>query len=169
MPVTENAAKFADAANVGFGQWKHLENTLGDPSLELAECVLEEVELAPPPASDVDDGAFDRLTEAGKILTDDVLARFKRPDLEHPSMLYGEPEYFRWYFADEKPRERPLDFDELVQLIDARDRCGLEEAERQVCLYSQARQGDQEIWTMIQNLGYGEYLQEFCDEVYDLF
>ncbi|RZI40369.1 hypothetical protein EGT07_23795 [Herbaspirillum sp. HC18] len=112
------------------------------------------------------DGSFDRLVASGRILPAEVVARFDCPDLDDPRMLWGSAEFFRWYMADGTKRERPLDYDELVEFIAMRDRCSNLEAEREVCLNSLARKGDQEVWSRIVELGYVELTRFFAEEEY---
>lgn len=146
--------------SVLFGRLVPIENTLNDPNIRLAEVVWE---------SEQDDGQFDRLVEAGLAIPDEEVARFSCPDLEDPSMLWGSPEFFRWYYADGKKRSQPLDYDELVDLICRRDHCTTDEAEREVTFHSRARKGDKELWKRIEQLGYADFANYFAQGEYGVF
>lgn len=117
----------------------------------------------------VDDDVFDRLVRERKIVPAAEVARFDCPDLDDSRMLWGSAEFFRWYLADGTRRSRPLDYDELVEFISFRDRCSSVEAEREVCLHSRARKGDQAVWSEIVTLGYVELTRFFADEEEDFF
>lgn len=105
---------------------------------------------------------YDDLVLEGKALHQSDIARFYCPEEEHPSMLWGRPEYFRWYTTDGKKREAPLDFDELVKLVQYRERCSLDDAEREVALNSRAQRGDKQMYQLAKQLGYLEWAREFA-------
>jgi hypothetical protein len=162
MNAFEFAANNSHQSTALVGEFVEVENTLGDPAFCLEEVVwLEAIE-----ATVVDDGLFDRLVDDHKLLPEETVARFHCPDLEHPSMVWGGPEYFRWYDADGRKRDCPRDYDELVELIAFRDRCTKDEAEREVSLHSAARPGDKEVWKLINSLGYSDYVNDFAQGVH---
>ena len=112
---------------------------------------------------------YDDLVAQGKALHESDIARFDCPDLDHPSMRWGSAEYFRWYFADGKKREAPLDSTELIALILYRDGCSEEDAEHEVFLNSRAKPDDKEQWRLVVELGYLDWTREFANEEYGVF
>lgn len=153
--VANNSQSQSDITLVG--RFVEVANTLNDPAFCLEEVVW---------GVEQDDGLFDRLVDEAKLLPEDEVARFSCEDLEHPSMLWGSPEFFRWYNADGTKRDCPRDYDELVELIAFRDRCSVDDAEREVSLHSRARPGDKEVWKLINSLGYADYVNDFAQGVY---
>lgn len=123
--------------------------------------IVEELEVEHHVAKHLD---YDDLVDQGKALHSSDIARFDCPDLEDPSMLWGAPEFFRWFTADGKKREAPLDYDELVALVRYRDRCSLDDAEREVCMHSRAKRGDKEMWKLVVKFGYLEWTSLFASE-----
>lgn len=111
-------------------------------------------------------GDYDDLVARGLALYEEDIARFDCPDLDDRRMLWGSPEYFRWYTADGKKREAPLDYDELLELVMYRERCTAEDAEREVSLNSRARVGDKAKWKLVVQLGYQDWAREFAKGVY---
>lgn len=153
--VANNSQNQFDNALVG--RFVQVENTLGDPAYCLEEVVWGVEE---------NDGLFDQLVADAKLLPEETVARFKCPDLDHASMVWRGPEFFRWYDADGKKRAVPRDYDELVELIAFRDLCTTVEAEREVSLHSRAKRGDKEVWKLINSLGYADYVNDFAQGVY---
>lgn len=127
-------------------------------SLTVTEGNFEKIDLR---VHDIDD-----LVAQGKALFEEDIARFDCPDLDDRRMLWGSAEYFRWYSADGKKREAPLDYDELLELVMFRDRCSAEDAEREVSLNSRARVGDKAKWNLVIQLGYLDWTREFAKGVY---
>lgn len=111
---------------------------------------------------------YDDLVDQGKALHESDIARFDCPDLDDSRMLWGKAEYFRWYTVDGKKRAAPLDYDELVALVQYRERCSAEEAEHEVSLNSRARPGDKAMWQLVVKLGYLEFVREFASEEYSV-
>ncbi|WP_395398696.1 hypothetical protein ACHMW6_00110 (plasmid) [Pseudoduganella sp. UC29_106] len=124
--------------------------------------IVEEIEVETVVARVFD---YDDLVLQGKALYESDIARFDCPDLDDPRMLWGSAEYFRWYTADEKKREAPLDADELIQLFCNRG-LSAEDAEREVYLNSRAKQGDKAMWDMVVQLGYKDWTRAFAQEEY---
>ncbi|MGK5033154.1 hypothetical protein [Janthinobacterium sp. MDT1-19] len=112
---------------------------------------------------------YDDLVLQGKALHPSDIARFDCPDLDDSRMMWGKAEYFRWYFADGKKREAPLDADELIALIRYRDRCSHEDAEHEVFLNSRAKSGDKQMWKLVIDLGYLDWAREFANEEEGVF
>jgi hypothetical protein len=127
--------------------------------------IVEQLEVETTVARVLD---YDDLVAQGKALYESDIARFDCPDLDDERMLWGSAEYFRWYFADGKKREVPLDYDELVDLFLAR---GLspEEAEYEVSLNSRAKAGDKAMWDLVVQLGYKDWTRAFANEEYGVF
>ena len=128
--------------------------------------IVEELEVEHHVARPLD---YDDLVDQGKALHVSDIARFACPDLEDPMMLWGRPEYFRWYTADGKKRIAPLDYDELVALVQYRDKCSLDDAEREVSLHSRAHKGDKQQWDLMVKFGYVEWADMFAAEEFSVF
>lgn len=60
-------------------------------------------------------------------------------------------EFYRWFDLEKKPRQRPLDEDELVKFLVGQRGCSIKEARADVRENSGAKKGDKQLWLMVQN------------------
>ncbi len=113
-------------------------------------------------AVDFADDAYDRLVEAGRALHPYDIARFQRPavrdfDDDEGPYFQKEAEFHRWYELDGTARPRPLDFDELMAVLQEVNGWTEDVAERTAAFDSYARPGDRERWDRVIALGYEDW------------
>lgn len=126
-------------------EWLDLERLRGDAT-EICRYGCKDLSLQGP------DG-FRYEVEADVIVAPDGTrlesADFERMRWPVESFVDDSPEFFRWYEAGGKARERPLDAAELSTYLVEQYGVSKEEADEYVLRYSGARAGDIAVWNAI--------------------